>query len=51
MATKVLLTTAAHMRTTERIVADADPQNSLESPIDGVLRYYFYTYYIFTTYD
>jgi len=43
MATKVLqILTMAHMRTTERFVADADPQNILESPIDAVLVYYFY---------
>jgi len=52
MATKVLILTTAHMRTTERFVAVADPQN-IQSPINGVLRYYFsiFNHYIFTTYD
>jgi len=31
----------AHMRTTERFVADADSHNILESLIDDVLGYYF----------
>jgi len=33
------------MRTTERFVADANPQNILESPTDGMLGYYFYLYF------
>jgi len=33
------------VRTTESFVADADQQNILESPIDDVLRYYFYLLY------
>ena len=41
------------VRTTERFVADADPQNILESPIDGGYLCVdpISTYYIFTTYD
>ena len=37
--------------TTERFVADADPQNILESPIDGgyLCSDPISTYYIFTT--
>ena len=41
------------MRNTERFLADADLQNILESPIDGVYLCSdpISTYYIFTTYD
>jgi len=44
---------SADMRTTERWVAHADPQNILESPIDGgyLCSGSISTYYIFTTYD
>jgi len=33
------------VRTTKLFVADADPQTTLESPIDGVHGYYFYLLY------
>ena len=40
------------VRTTERWLADADPQNILEPLIDGGYLFsdYISTYYIFTTY-
>jgi len=41
------------VRTTERYIANADPQNILEPPTDGGYLYLdpISTYYIFTTYD
>jgi len=50
----VTILTTADVRTTEHWIADADPQNISESPIDsGYLCWNpaISTYYIFITYD
>jgi len=53
MATKERVTNRTEVRTTERYVADADPQNILEPPTGDIYMCSdpISTYYIFSIYD